>query len=285
VALACLDQSVEDVAQDVKDRVIRCLCGLIKGKITAKEAIETTKQIMDTDQPAQKAISVLSTGEDPISYRHSQAAALPLSSARRKARNWSPYEDQRLLAGIMKFGLDNWLQVADFVGNGRTRSQVSQRWNRGLNPRIQKGPWTPSEEAELVRQVATHGDKAWKRVATNLGNRSDVQCRYHYGRLEGTCRLPDMIAPKAPDPLATDGVLDTKVNSPENQEQILLALNQIKPEPSAWEPELMFDDFSTNFQLSDSESFWAGQNSKPTPPPPPQIPPVNRLSKKDPEFS
>jgi hypothetical protein len=103
-------------------------------------------------------------------------------------------EDQRLLAGITRFGPDNWAPVAAFVGNGRTRSQCAQRWNRGINPSISKEPWTVGEEEELKRLVKLNSESSWHKIAGELGNRSDVQCRYHYiqmqkGKIEKTHRL------------------------------------------------------------------------------------------------
>ena len=103
--------------------------------------------------------------------------------SRKKTRTWTNYEDQRLLAGIYRFGLDNWTRVAQFVGNNRTRAQCSQRWNRGLNPRICKKHWSPEEDAQLIQLVQTYGEKSWTKISSCLGNRSDVQCRYHYRQI------------------------------------------------------------------------------------------------------
>jgi hypothetical protein len=96
-------------------------------------------------------------------------------------------EDIRLFAGFHKFGLSssyNWSTVARFVGNGRTRSQCSQRWIRVLNPRISKDLWTATKDERLVELVAQLGEKAWMKVANQMGNRSDVQCRYHYLQIQ-----------------------------------------------------------------------------------------------------
>jgi hypothetical protein len=89
----------------------------------------------------------------------------------------------RLLSGVLHFGLDNWQQVALFVGNGRSRSQCSQRWSRVISPRISKKKWTPEEDQQLRDLVDEFGEKSWTKIASILGNRSDVQCRYHYRQL------------------------------------------------------------------------------------------------------
>ena len=101
----------------------------------------------------------------------------------KKTRPWTTPEDIRLLAGIYRYGLDNWSTVAFFVGNGRTRGQCAQRWSRGLNPRLSKDTWSTEEERMLVMLVRNFGDKAWTRIAAIMGHRSDVQCRYHYQQM------------------------------------------------------------------------------------------------------
>ena len=112
-----------------------------------------------------------------------------INSQRKKTRSWTEYEDQRLLAGIHKFGTDNWVSVASFVGNGRTRAQCSQRWTRGLDPRISKDKWSLEDEESLMRLVIQYGTKSWTRIAQEIGNRSDVQCRYHYKQMKQEMEL------------------------------------------------------------------------------------------------
>jgi hypothetical protein len=50
--------------------------------------------------------------------------------------------------------------VARYVGNNRTRSQCSQRWQRGLDPRISRSRWTPEDEARLIGLVEKYGEKS-----------------------------------------------------------------------------------------------------------------------------
>jgi hypothetical protein len=40
-------------------------------------------------------------------------------------RQWNPYEDNRLFAGIHRFGFDFWQFVTSFVENGRTKAQCT----------------------------------------------------------------------------------------------------------------------------------------------------------------
>jgi hypothetical protein len=112
---------------------------------------------------------------------------------RKKMRPWNSYEDQRLLAGIYRFGLDSWPIVAEFVGNGRTRAQCSQRWLRGLDPHIAKEQWTIEADERLLSLVALHGNKSWTQISGEMGNRCDVQCRYRYKQLCKSVNFQEMM--------------------------------------------------------------------------------------------
>lgn len=99
--------------------------------------------------------------------------------ALRKSRIWTPEEDQRLMNAIDANGTENWPLVASLVGD-RTISQCKQRWHRVLDPKISKANWSREEEQKLLNAVQKYGDKAWTTVASEMGNRSDTQCRFRY---------------------------------------------------------------------------------------------------------
>lgn len=105
---------------------------------------------------------------------------------RRKNRKpWSNYEDMRLLIGIMRFGINNWKSISLFVGNNRSSSQCSQRWNRSLNPCISKNIWSAEENFQLLNLVQQYGERAWSKISKIMQNRSDIQCQYHYKQIKG----------------------------------------------------------------------------------------------------
>jgi hypothetical protein len=41
-----------------------------------------------------------------------------------------------------------------------------------------------SEELYLAQLVHSFGEKSWTQIAAKMGNRSDVQCRYHYKQMQ-----------------------------------------------------------------------------------------------------
>lgn len=91
---------------------------------------------------------------------------------------WNYREDNRLLAAIWLYGLEDWNMIEKHVGS-RNKAQCKQRWERGLDPRIRKEPWTKEEEKELTRLVNEYGNK-WRIIAIELKHRTDVQCKRHW---------------------------------------------------------------------------------------------------------
>jgi hypothetical protein len=150
------------------------------------------QQHIGSVQPLERIDCILQCPEDPPLPSNAGRYRGPesLTSPRRKPCPWSPFEDVRLLAAIHRFGTENWGSVAQFVGNHRTRAQCSQRWVRGLDPRISKDQWSPSEEDHLCGLVRERGTKIWAQIAAEIGNRSDVQCRYHFFQMYRDNRLP-----------------------------------------------------------------------------------------------
>jgi hypothetical protein len=128
---------------------------------------------------------------------------------RQRSQPWTTIEDDRLLCAIARFGFENWRSVAAFVGAGRTRSQCSQRWIRGLDPRIQKTTWNPEDESRLCTLVDMYGMKNWAKIASIIGTRSDVQCRYRYLQMQNKKgeRTARLMTPSPPSSPSQDGLL------------------------------------------------------------------------------
>lgn len=148
----------------------------IHGNLNYHEISNFSRSILSNSTPIEKLQEILTISDFPIEFK-------PLNNeylSRKSFRNWTSSEDTRLLAGMLKYGSESWTSISKFVGNNRTRSQCSQRWNRGLNPRISKESWTPDEDRFLISLVQRYGEKSWTRVSASMSSRSDVQCRYRY---------------------------------------------------------------------------------------------------------
>jgi hypothetical protein len=174
--------------------------------ITFDAARALIQNLIGTTEPLDQLNAIIHCGADPIPNPPSADG-----KSRRVARPWGSYEDQRLLCGIYRFGIENWTAISKFVGNGRSRSQCSQRWYRGLDPIISKNPWTPEEEARLLSCVAAMGDRSWTQIAAQMGNRSDVQCRYRYQHLKRDANEQFVGEPPA---VVTQNLEEKKTGSP-----------------------------------------------------------------------
>ena len=165
------------------DRLGAALTDYLDNQKTYEDCSKLFNEVLGKDDPLVRVKEIINTPEEPIVYSEEAQAQDENPHNRKKTRTWGGYEDQRLIAGVYKFGLDNWPMVAQFVGNGRTRAQCAQRWARGLNPRICKKHWSHAEDEQLKQLVQTYGEKSWTKIAAAFGNRSDVQCRYHYRQI------------------------------------------------------------------------------------------------------
>jgi len=187
--LAVGREYVRDVSPNIADEEIEHLSSVmnryIMNQVTYEYAFQYFERSLGSVIPIQRIAAILYQCNIPptsMDARFHQAQALS-GLGNKKMRQWTEIEDQRLLSGIHKYGTDNWAMVANHLGNTRTRAQCSQRWFRGLDPRIVKATWTTEEENTLLELVEHHGDHSWTKIANTIGNRSDAQCRYHYYQL------------------------------------------------------------------------------------------------------
>lgn len=160
-----------------------------KNQDAKTQVTELLESHIGSTEPLDKIETILSVPEQPPPIVRADYFQDSLHSIRKKTRPWSSMEDARLLAGINKYGLDNWVAVAKFVGNGRSRAQCAQRWVRGLDPRISKDQWSPEDEAKMLELMKTSSNKGWTTIAAGMGNRSDVQCRYHFLQMQRDGKL------------------------------------------------------------------------------------------------
>lgn len=158
-------------------QLVNAIRGYINGTVTYQQCLKVFQTNHFHSETLDRMREIKECDDKPID------GSKNIPDDTKKTRPWTTPEDIRLLAGIYRYGLDNWSTVAFFVGNGRTRGQCAQRWSRGLNPRLSKDTWSSEEERLLVMLVRRFGDKAWTRIATIMGRRSDVQCRYHYQQM------------------------------------------------------------------------------------------------------
>lgn len=89
---------------------------------------------------------------------------------------WTEDEDELLRQAVSDFGGKSWKKIASRLP-GRTDVQCLHRWQKVLKPGLIKGPWTPEEDAKVIRLVKLHGNKKWSFIARQLTGRLGKQCR------------------------------------------------------------------------------------------------------------
>ena len=166
------------------DQVLAIVTRFICGELNFLDCRRLYAEIVGSCGPIERIQEILTLPDTPIPDGYFNSDDSSPSSRRKKTRPWERAEDMRLLAAVHRYGLESWANIARFVGNGRTRGQCAQRWRRVLDPKISQEPWTKEETNRLLELLRRYGVKSWIKVAAEMGNRSDVQCRYHFQQLQ-----------------------------------------------------------------------------------------------------
>lgn len=124
----------------------------------------------DSDHTNEEEAMAPSRGESQAS------SSSPFKKRRASMGKWSEEEDECLRLAVKEFGGKNWKKIASRL-KGRSDVQCLHRWQKVLRPGLIKGPWTPEEDATVVRLVKVHGTKKWSLIARQLNGRLGKQCR------------------------------------------------------------------------------------------------------------
>ncbi|XP_019750461.1 myb-related protein A [Hippocampus comes] len=89
---------------------------------------------------------------------------------------WSRDEDEKLKKLVEQHGTDSWKLLSNYFP-GRTDGQCQHRWQKVLNPKLVKGPWTKEEDQKVIDLVHKYGPKRWSVIAKHLQGRIGKQCR------------------------------------------------------------------------------------------------------------
>lgn len=189
--LSTVSEMLQDGTKDKGPELAEIFNQYLSQSISGNEVNVKIEKLFEETPPNPKPDELTSANSDTLHTKqinnnnNSQVFPnnFPFSHPRKKSRQWSQEEDQRLADAMNSKGSDSWSQIAKMVGNGRTPAQCSQRWNRVLNPKISKLNWSKEEEEKLINLVSSLGTKAWTKISSKMGNRSDVQCRFRYNFL------------------------------------------------------------------------------------------------------
>ena len=97
-------------------------------------------------------------------------------SSQSKNTKWTQQEDESLQKLVEGNFSSNWSDYLPYFP-GKTPQQISERWDKVLNPRLIKGSWTREEDEIIVQFVKENGVKNWTKLAQLLPGRIGKQCR------------------------------------------------------------------------------------------------------------
>jgi hypothetical protein len=108
-------------------------------------------------------------------------AAEALRPAAKKAvlggGKWTKAEDALLRDAVKAVGPKNWRRIsAEYLHGQRSDVQCLHRWQKVLRPGLVKGPWTPAEDAIIIKSISD-GLTKWSEIAEAIPGRIGKQCR------------------------------------------------------------------------------------------------------------
>ncbi|KAH6628169.1 hypothetical protein F5144DRAFT_604365 [Chaetomium tenue] len=122
---------------------------------------------------------------------------------------WMREEDERLREAVELYGA-RWSKIAEAVGT-RNGDQCWKRWYDCLDPRIDKSPWTPEEDALLLHLVSQTGRNWSDIVHQHFPARTSLAAKNRYSILR---RKQDGLPTSTPTSRGSSSVRHAKSRTP-----------------------------------------------------------------------
>ena len=139
---------------------------VVKGNTIPGAAVKKVTTLDDD-----RVLLIPSVDFDPPPAEPAPPAAYAEKSPEKAMGTWSDTEDAMLQTVVNEWGPKKWSSIASRV-SGRSGKQCRERWHNHLNPTINKGAWTPEEDALIENSYLVHGS-AWAAFALMMPGRTD----------------------------------------------------------------------------------------------------------------
>lgn len=85
--------------------------------------------------------------------------------------SWTRQEDEVIINFVHTYGCKSWTKLASLLP-GRIGKQCRERWLNHLNPDLNRGPWTPEEDQQLLLLHEQFGNH-WSKISYLMPSRAD----------------------------------------------------------------------------------------------------------------
>jgi hypothetical protein len=89
---------------------------------------------------------------------------------------WQKEEDDLVMRVMSESERPSYASLVQLFP-GKTGQQVTERWDKVLNPKLMKGSWTRQEDEMIIAFVQKNGTKKWQKLRDLLPGRIGKQCR------------------------------------------------------------------------------------------------------------